>query len=302
MNPDKRSIATRLRLLACGLLFVVVCLGWYYDAFLRHPQGDGPVAIPMAPIRTNYLEPSVLVGMGDSVTAGFGARKGWGYFDRLYEAPEGDWPDVAGSSLHKRWPNLMQTNIAISGSISIQHEVLIDRLPMYAGRGIVVMTSGGNDLIHAYGKAPPREGAMYGATLEQAGPWIAAFEKRYERMINKINAHFTNGCEIYIATIYDPSDGTGGLRYTGLPYWPDGVRILAAYNDIIRQMATRYKHVHVVEVHDAFLGHGLHARHWWESHFDWRDPHCWLYQNIEDPNERGYDAIRRLILNKINGE
>jgi hypothetical protein len=34
------------------------------------------------------------------------------------------------------------------------------------------MTTGGNDLIHWYGATPPREGAMYGASLAQAQPWI----------------------------------------------------------------------------------------------------------------------------------
>ena len=29
------------------------------------------------------------------------------------------------------------------------------------------------------------------------------------------------------------------------------------------------------------------------------DPHYWYYANIEDPNERGYDAIRRIFLNEI---
>jgi len=26
------------------------------------------------------------------------------------------------------------------------------------------------------------------------------------------------------------------------------------------------------------------------------DPHCWYYTNLEDPNGRGYDALRRLFL------
>ncbi len=45
------------------------------------------------------------------------------------------------------------------------------------------MTTGGNDLIHNYGRSPPREGAMYGATFEQARPWIENFDKRLGEMI-----------------------------------------------------------------------------------------------------------------------
>ena len=32
------------------------------------------------------------------------------------------------------------------------------------------------------------------------------------------------------------------------------------------------------------------------QHYDALDPHYWYYANLEDPNERGYDAIRRLFL------
>ncbi len=29
------------------------------------------------------------------------------------------------------------------------------------------------------------------------------------------------------------------------------------------------------------------------------DPYYWFYDNVEDPNDRGYDAIRRAFLNTI---
>ncbi len=299
MDSKPRTVRKCLWIMLGGIVLLASGL-FYYDAFLVHPQGKGPVAIAVkSPNGSPLAEPVVLIGIGDSVTAGFGARPGWGYFDRLFETPVGDWPDVAEKSLHAKWPKLVKTNLAVSGSISIQHEARIDRMPTFRGHGIVVMTSGGNDLIHSYGKQPPREGAMYGAGFEQAKPWIASFEKRYDRMIAKVTTHFPDGCEIYVGTIYDPSDGTGVLPYTGLPAWPDAPKILASYNDIIRRLPSRFKNVHVVEIHDAFMGHGLHSSHFWEACYDKADPHCWMFDNIEDPNERGYDAIRRLFLNCI---
>ena len=45
----------------------------------------------------------------------------------------------------------------------------------------------------------------------------------------------------------------------------------------------------------AFLGHGAHCAEPWREHYDSEDPHYWYYANIEDPNDRGYDAIRRLF-------
>ena len=38
------------------------------------------------------------------------------------------------------------------------------------------------------------------------------------------------------------------------------------------------------------------------SHFDRSDPHYWYYHNLEDPNDRGYDALRRVFLNAIIGQ
>jgi hypothetical protein len=77
------------------------------------------------------------------------------------------------------------------------------------------------------------------------------------------------------------------------------VKILAAYNDAIRRTAYRYSNVHIVNLHDSFLGHGIHCAQFWSKHYDRHDPHYWYYQNLEDPNERGYDAIRRLFLNEM---
>jgi len=164
--------------------------------------------------------------------------------------------------------------------------------------GLVVMTSGGNDIIHNYGRKPPKENAMYGATLDQAEPWIKNFEKRLEEMIVLIREKFPGGCHIFLGNIYDPSDGTGitGSWLTGLPSWPDGLSILEAYNKIISECAGKYGHVHLVDIHGLFLGHGIHCKKFWLKHYCWTDPCYWYQFNIEDPSDRGYDAIRRLFL------
>ncbi len=111
----------------------------------------------------------MLVGLGDSVTAGFGARKGYSYFDRLILNPSDEFQDMNGICLGKVLPKLTFTNLAISGSTSF--ELLEKELPHLTQAesntlGIVVITTGGNDLIHNYGRTPPREEAMYGATFE----------------------------------------------------------------------------------------------------------------------------------------
>jgi hypothetical protein len=161
------------------------------------------------------------------------------------------------------------------------------------------MTSGGNDLIHWYGRTPPREGAMYGATFEQAQPWIASYEDRLEEMFTLLEARFSSGCRILIADIYDPSDGRGHPESAGLPPWPDVLAVHAAYNDALRRVAGRHACVRVVPMCETFLGHGIHCRKFWSAYYRADDPHYWYAPNLEDPNDRGYDAIRRLFLNEI---
>ena len=157
--------------------------------------------------------------------------------------------------------------------------------------GLVVMTTGGNDIIHNYGHSPPQEGAMYGATFEQARPWIAAFDERLKSMLDRIEQCFPGGCHIFLANIYDPTDGVGDATRAGLPVWPDAMKVLAAYNEIIARHAGQRPNVHLVDIHGEFLGHGIYCTQPWRRHYRWADPHYWYYTNLEDPNDRGYDAM-----------
>ena len=297
---SKRLIA----ILAVGIVLVGAALFYLFVRFV-HPVGHGPAGptVPRDQFSRPWTDrPVLLIGIGDSVTAGFGARKGYGYFDRLVKNPPDEFIDMNGICLSAVMPKLQFTNLAISGSTSLEH---VEReLPhlVTAGSntfGIVVLTTGGNDLIHNYGRTPPREQAMYGASLEQAKPWIENFDRRLDLMINEITARFPGGCWIFLANIYDPTDGAGDIKHTVLPDWPDGLKILSDYNEIIRKCANTHTNVQLVNLHDAFLGHGIHCAQFWTKHYDLKDPHYWYFVNLEDPNERGYDAIRRLFLNEM---
>ncbi len=278
----------------------------YLEFKLRRPVGEGPAgpAVAAEPFESPWTERRVhLLGIGDSVTRGLGAiSKSHSYFERLRENPDEEWPDMRGKHLIGVLPNLTATNAAVSGSTSLDHERVIDEHIEAFDEdvfGIVVMTTGGNDLIHSYGRRPPVEGAMYGATLEQAQPWIAAFEQRLGKMINQIKSRFPAGCHIFLGDIYDPTDGVGDAPSIFLPDWPDGLAIHAQYNDVIHRAGNEHDDVHIVPLYRTFLGHGSHCRQFWRRHYDSNDPTYWFYTNIEDPNDRGYDAIRRAFLNVI---
>lgn len=292
--------------LSIGLLLIAGMAAVLFFQFAR-PQGSGPAGPQI--VREHFSgswssRPILLVGLGDSVTAGFGAGKGYSYFDRLAKNPPDEFPDLKDISLSAVFPKLSTTNLSVSGSTS--GEVVERQLTLLPTNdvnicGLVVITTGGNDIIHNYGRTAPREEAMYGATWEQAQPWVENFARRLELVVTQTQSRFPGGCEIFVANIFDPTDGLGDAERAGLPHWPDAMRILSAYNAAIKECAAKHDNVHLVDMHQAFLGHGIHCTHFWREHFDWRDPHYWFYANLEDPNERGYDVIRRLFLNEIAG-
>lgn len=295
----------RLVLLVCVGVFLVLAALGYRHFWLARPVGEGPAGpeVDGSGFQQPWTERKVLLlGVGDSVTAGFGVSSGHSYVGRLFENPEDEFPDMRGICLRRVLPNMTVENIALSGSTSLHHEEIIaNRLATQVPDvfGLVVMTTGGNDLIHNYGRTPPREGAMYGATFEQAEPWIAAFEQRLDRMIDLLEKRFPGGCLIFLADIYDPSDGVGDAPSAGLPEWKDCLAIHRAYNDVICHAAEKRRSVRIVPMHDAFLGHGVHCVQPWREHYRADDPRYWYALNLEDPNDRGYDAIRRLFLIEI---
>ncbi len=109
------------------------------------------------------------VGHRDSVTAGLGAKSSaHSYFNRLRINPADDMRNARLVS-NAGVTEFDIENFAVSGSTSQEHlSILRDRLQVQGADvyGIVVMTTGENDLIHSYGRRPPEECAMYGATLE----------------------------------------------------------------------------------------------------------------------------------------
>lgn len=287
-----------------GLALIAGAAAFLFFRFAR-PIGSGPAGPAVA--RESFSQPwssrqVMLVGLGDSVTAGFGARKGYSYFDRLVKNPADEYPELNGICLSAIFPKLAVTNLSVSGSTSA--EVAVRQLALFPTNdasvfGIVVMTTGGNDLIHNYGRTPPREEAMYGATWEQAQPWVDNYRHRLEETIAQIKTRFPGGCEIFVANIFDPTDGIGDAERAGLPAWNEATKILDAYNDVIQRCATLHPEVHLIDMHNAFLGHGIHCTQFWRKHYDRHDPHYWFFYNLEDPNERGYDVIRRLFLTEM---
>lgn len=301
-TPRRRRAAW----LVSASLAAVVIAGIALHSVLTtyRPIGSGPAGptVPAAPFSRPWSQRPVLVlGLGDSVTAGLGADPGYAYFARLVDNPPDEYPDMRGKCLRRVFPRLRRLNLAVSGTTSLQHEAdQIPRIPRQEPEvpGWVVMTSGGNDLIHHYGRGPIEEGGMYGADWPQAQPWIARYEERLGAMLDAVEGRFPGGCHIFLASIYDPTDGVGDLQHAGamLPQWPDCLRILEAYNTAIRRCAAARDNVHLVDMRGLFMGHGIHCSELWRPTYRREDPTYWYFDNLEDPNHRGYDALRRAFL------
>lgn len=297
-----RSRFRRVMVLGSIGVFLVVAVLLYRYFWLGRPIGQGPAGPTVA--REVFGQPwsdrkVVLLGFGDSITAGYGATPRHSFFDRLAKNPDDEFADMKGLCLSAVLPNFEAKNLGLSGSTSLEHiDFVLPKVPEYDAEtfGIVVLTTGGNDVIHNYGRTPPREGAMYGATHEQAQPWIANFEERLESMLNRLRERFPGGCHFFLANIYDPTDEDGDTLNAGLPRWPEGVQVLRAYNDVIARCAERRDDVELIDIHREFLGHGIHCRQFWHRHYRSADPTYWYFDNLEDPHDRGYDAIRRILL------
>lgn len=297
-----RKYRRLLALVSFGVLFLLAVATWIHFRFAR-PVGSGPAGPAVA--RESFAKPwgdrkVFLLGLGDSVTQGLGATTGGrSYFQRLVRNPDDEFADMQGLSLSTVLPNLEVQNLAISGTTSI--ECVDYQLPKLKPQdeqtfGIVVMTTGGNDVIHNYGRTPPREGAMYGAKLEQIEEWLPNFRDRLEQIAARVRTAFPGGCHIFIANIYDPTDGDGDIIYAGLPAWPDGVQVLQAWNKVLSDFADQHDDVTLVDMRGGFLGHGIHCTQFWHHAYQKADPTYWYWDNLEDPNDRGYDALRRMFL------
>lgn len=314
MSEEKKARWYHLRksflaVLALILLAIFVVAWWYHL-----PMGSGPAGPKVAaqPFNSVWHEGQVLfVGMGDSITTGFGAGgSAYGYFNLLLQTPADDVADMKGKNLSKVFPNAAVVNLATNSSSSGLH--LRSQLPQLAKQtpavmGIIFLTTGGIDLIHSYGSYPPRDEAIYGASYSKALEFGKKFRQRLEQLLDGIKQKFPGGCHIFLGNIYDPTDGVGDIQNVHpllrlvkkLPPWPDGLKVLALWNRHLKEAAAAKDFVHLVDIHGVMLGHGIHCRDKNNPYYDPEDPYYWYYINLEDPNRRGYDAVRRAFLNTM---
>ena len=309
MKPKVKWYKLRWRTVLLCVVIVVAFFGYvglrFYNALRVRPMWTGPAGPPVAaaPFEKAWSEKDVVfLGVGDSITRGYGGPDGLNYVDLLNHNDDKMYPDMQGRDLSSVYPNLKAKNVAVDYTISQGHiDHQLPKIPHYdkSVYGIIVLTSGGNDLIHDYGRSEPRHDAMYGCTYEQAQQWCELLKSRLDTLLTGLMERFPGGCDIFFANIYDPTDGVGDPQTMMMHRWPACVKVLALANQKITELCEKYPNVHLVDIHSEFLGHGIHCDEPWRKYYHKDDPTFWYAPILEDPNIRGHDAIRRLFLNEM---
>ncbi len=108
----------RLPIIVLVGVVLVGAVAIYSQCLLPPSMGSGPAGpeVPSEPFEKMWNDGKVLLlGMGDSVTSGFGAGdRAHSYFNRLVENPRDEFADMKGKCLSAVLPNLKTRNDAVS--------------------------------------------------------------------------------------------------------------------------------------------------------------------------------------------
>ena len=219
--------------------------------------------------------------LGDSMSIDrYAGGPGRGAASLLWRNRDDDFPAWAGRELTARDPTtglvLLATDGATSATVAGEQLRRLRRLGV--APALATVTMGGNDLLTAYGDAAAARHA------------IAAVAGNGRRVLAALRALMGPGAPIAVATVYDPSDGTGDAGRLGLPAWPEALDLLAELNRVLRALAAEHG-ARVADVHGRFLGHGLAAGDPTQPDPRPADRDLW-YCGLIEPNAWGASGIR----------
>ena len=196
----------------------------------------------------------------------------------FHQNDETHWPDDIGDDLVTRYPGIEHLNVAMDGATI--GDVFGEQIPQLESSDdatLLTLTVGGNDLLSAYGSHPR------GVLLERIAKDIA---EGYDLLVDSIRRLYADSTLI-IATVYDPSDGTGRIPGVYDELGPLPLHVLDQFNSQVRTIAHGTPNVRLADVHAHFLGHGGTARE--EDRWYWR-------RSLIEPNARGASEIRHVWL------
>jgi lysophospholipase L1-like esterase len=223
----------------------------------------------------------VYAALGDSLSIDdYAGGPGRGAASLLWRNRDHDFPAWAGRDLTARDPTARLVLLANDGATSatVAGEQLGRLRRLGSIPTLATVTLGGNDLLAAYGDAPAARRAIQ--TVVDNGRLV----------LGSLRTLMGPQAPIVVATVYDPSDGSGDAARLGLPPWPEAVELLAGLNRALRAVAVDH-HALVADVHARFLGHGLAAGDPAQPAARPADRDLWYCRLIE-PNAWGASEIR----------
>lgn len=200
----------------------------------------------------------------------------------LYRNDDARWPEEAGDDLASRFPGIAFVNLAGDGATI--GDVFGEQLPQLDESDVpslITLTVGGNDLLSAFANKPRI------SLLEAIARDVA---EAYEFLLDALHRTRPNALVI-LATIYDPSDGTGHIPGVLEQAGPLPLQVVAGLNDRIRRLAAGTPRTALADVHARFMGHGATAP----------DDERWYWKrSLIEPNAAGANEIRRLWLEVLD--
>ena len=226
-------------------------------------------------------DPVVYAALGDSMSIDdYAVGPGRGAASLLWRNRDDDFPAWAGRDLTTRDPTARLALLASDGasSATVAGEQLGRLRRLQRTPTLATVTMGGNDLLAAYGNTTAARWAI--RTVVDNGRVV----------LGSLRALMGAQAPIVVATVYDPSDGSGDAGRLGLAPWPEALELLAELNRALRALAEDHQ-VLVAEVHARFLGHGLAAGDPTQPTARPSDRDLW-YCDLIEPNAWGASEIR----------
>lgn len=248
---------------------------------------------------------TMVINLGDSIAAGQGVAKS--YADLLMDNDDAAYPAFVGKDLSTKYPTLQLADLAVGGATSVGLVNQAKKAPANPqGNTLVVLSIGGNDIMNNFmallDPAQTKQVAQTVAANIQGA--LANFEDK---------TRYPGKVFIVALNVYEMTDGQGTfpadepldifcsqLRTIGPVFGKTLITNHGVYNDAL-EAAYAQAGVYVVDLRQAFLGHGFNYKDATNAFYDVNDPTLWLQYDCIHPNVAGHQAIRRLLWQSLFG-
>jgi lysophospholipase L1-like esterase len=230
------------------------------------------------------------VVLGDSVSIDdYAGGKGQGAASLLFVNNDERFPDWRGRDLLST--GLADILVLLPRDGATSSDVVGRQMPLLGDLGVapvaVTISMGGNDLLAVF------------SDTRAAATEVGALRVNADIVLSGLRRLVGPQVPIALATVYDPSDGSGDASAVGLKPWPEVTELLGELNEVLRAVAMAYD-VSVAEVHQRFLGHGLSVGDPSQMEVKPVNRSLW-YCGVVEPNAWGASEIRAAYCQALDG-